>query len=340
MTTGNPIERLRRELPNGLSNDRRSLGIILIAIGGLVLARRGAAELLPASILWPLLIVLVGFGAVVWQVSKSTEAGMRGALRDQRVAVARIALGCAVALLGLLAFLAANVSLAVLLTGLVAALLVSVGLGLVFGPWLWLVLRDLRDEQRLRLWADERAEVAAHLHDSVLQTLSLIQRTDDAREASQLARRQERELRSWLYGRERTVEGDIQSAIEATAAQVEHRYGDAVEVVVVGSGPLDEPTSALVAAVGEALTNAAKFAGVDRVSVYAEITPTSVEAFVRDTGDGFDPTEVADDRKGIAESIRGRMQRAGGEADITTGLGEGTEVHLRVRRGEQRGETA
>jgi signal transduction histidine kinase len=209
-----------------------------------------------------------------------------------------------------------------------AVALTAVGLFLVIGPWLFRLARDLGRERTERIRADERADVAAHLHDSVLQTLSLIQRTDDPRRMATLARAQERELRSWLYGTEGEP-GLLHGAIRETAARLEEEYDTPIDVVVVGDdAPLSEATTALAQAAGEAMTNAAKHSQADKVSVYVERGPERIDVFVTDQGVGFDLAAVANDRRGIAASIVGRLERHGGGATITTEPGRGTEVNL------------
>ena len=193
-------------------------------------------------------------------------------------------------------------------------------------------MRALSDERRERIRSEERAELAAHLHDSVLQTLALIQRTDQAREMVALARNQERELRAWLGGREPLAGDTVAGAIEKAAASVEMQFKVPVEVVTVGDMPLDDRLQAIVEACREATVNAAKHSGADQVSIYVEVEPEAVTAFVRDKGAGFDPEAVAPDRRGIAESIRGRMQRSGGSASIVTEPDGGTEVQLSIPR--------
>ena len=176
--------------------------------------------------------------------------------------------------------------------------------------------------------------MATHLHDSVLQTLALIQlRAEDPRAVAGLARRQERELRSWLFGGRVHAEGDsFNAAIERISEEVEELHLVAVDTVVVGDCDVDERVSALVAAGREAMTNAAKWSGAGAVSVFAEVEPDRVSLFVRDRGAGFVPDAVAPDRRGIAESIKGRMARHGGTAVVRTSLGQGTEVELSVPR--------
>jgi len=197
---------------------------------------------------------------------------------------------------------------------------------------------QLREERRERIRSEERAEVAAHLHDSVLQTLALIQRNADRpKELAAIARRQERELRTWLYG-DRVAQsnghhGTLAAAVDAMVTEVEELHDIEVEVVTVGECPVDARVDALLQAAREATVNAAKHAGVDTVSLYVEAEPDRVTAFVRDRGTGFDTqAPVPDDRRGIASSIRERMQRNGGTVTITSTPGEGTEVQLEVKR--------
>ena len=209
-----------------------------------------------------------------------------------------------------------------------------VGLALITGPWWWRLARELADERRERIRAQERAELAAHLHDSVLQTLALIQgKANQPREVQRLARAQERELRSWLFGRSST-DGDhsLATAVEAAAAEVEDMHATSIDVVAVGDAPLDERLDAVVAAAREAMVNASKFAGVERVQVFLEVDGAKVTVFVRDRGVGFDPASVDGDRRGVSESIVGRMARHGGSAVVRSSPGQGTEVELTMTR--------
>ena len=212
---------------------------------------------------------------------------------------------------------------------LVAPGAVAIALIAVVAPWLWRLASE-RDAERLeRIRSQERAEVAARVHDSVLQTLALIQRrADDSREVGALARQQERELRSWLYGR--ALEGDatVVTAVERAAAEVEELHGARVDVVSAGDAPLDSRLDALVLAAREAVTNAAKFSGADVVSVYVEARDGGATVFVRDRGVGLDRRAVPADRHGIRESIERRMARHGGTAAIVSTPGSGTEVEL------------
>ncbi len=177
--------------------------------------------------------------------------------------------------------------------------------------------------------------MASHLHDSVLQTLALIQRSDDPKRMVTLARGQERELRKWLFESAPTAGLDrLSSAIQVVADRVEADFDIPVEVIGVGDIELDDSMRALVGATGEALTNAAKHSGALKISVYHEVTPDAVEVFVTDQGKGFDAGAVAADRHGVSESIIARMKRHGGAATIMSEPGEGTEVALTMTRAE------
>lgn len=215
----------------------------------------------------------------------------------------------------------------VMLSAAGSALVALIG-GVVL-PWGYLLTRTITRERAARVRAEERAAVAAHLHDSVLQALTVIQKRTREPEVRRLARGTERELRAWLYGR--PASGDLSGALAAVAEEIEDRYDVVVELVTVGTHPLDEPTNAVLGAIREALTNAAKHAGVQRVSVFAEVTDTELLALVRDRGHGFDASvHTGPDRRGIADSIVGRMDQHGGTARIRSTPGEGTEVELRM----------
>jgi signal transduction histidine kinase len=200
---------------------------------------------------------------------------------------------------------------------------------LVVGPWMW----QLAAERVERIRLEERAEVAARIHDSVLQTLALVQRhAGDSARVAALARRQERELRRWLYGGGFGSATALADALAEAAADVEELHGVRIELASSGDLPLDDSVAQLVLAAREAMTNAAKFSGSDEISVYAEASEDKVEVFVRDRGIGFDRAAVPADRRGLSESIEARMQRAGGGATISGVPGEGTEVELTLPR--------
>ena len=232
-------------------------------------------------------------------------------------------------------FLAASDAFSAVRQGVLATAGIVAGLALITGPF-WLRMgRDLTQERRERIRSEERADVAAHLHDSVLQTLALIQRNaDDPRAVVTMARRQERELRSWLYEHTDVMPGPdtLVAAVTRVAEAVEADHGVTFDVVAVGDCPLDDRLTAMVAAAREAMVNAARWSGAGSVSVYSEVAPDEVKVFVRDWGAGFDPAAVPADRHGVRESITGRMARHGGEAVVRTAPGEGTEVQLRVTR--------
>ena len=303
---------------------RRAAGMALIVLGTVLLVRHlGVA--LPDTLLWPALCVAFGLGIVVWRVQPAAGIG--------RAAAMRIAAGTILLALGIGAIAAANLSLSTVRDGLLSGGLVVGGLALILGPWMMVLLRDRREERRRRIRADERAEMAAHLHDSVLQTLSLVQRSDDPARMAALARRQERELRGWLYGGGSEPDAaTVRAAVERLAGVVEDRHGVVMDVVAVGDAPLDSATESLVAAAGEAMTNAARWSGSSTVSVFVEATPQAVDVFVRDRGVGFDPEEVDEDSRGIRDSIRGRLDRVGGRCDINSAPGQGTEVRLHLAR--------
>ncbi len=264
----------------------------------------------------------------------------RAARRTPGAVAARAAAGSVIALSGLVRLLTIGTSLSAMGSVLLAALVVLAGAVLAVLPLLLRVQGQLREERTARLRAQERAEVAALMHDSVLQTLALIQHSEaDPARMAQLARTQERELRSWLYGprTQRTTGGasSFARAVEAAAAETEDRYGSRIEVVTVGDAPLDEDLIACVGSAREAMANAARYAGHERISVFAQVSgdgskPREVLLYVRDRGIGFDPAAVPADRMGLRESIIGRMRRHGGKATVRTAPGEGTEIRLEL----------
>jgi signal transduction histidine kinase len=216
---------------------------------------------------------------------------------------------------------------------LLAVALTGLGLLVAFGPWVRRLAQDLGHERRERVRQEERAEMAAHLHDSVLQTLALIQRSDDPIRMSLLARHQEGELRDWLYGNIPLDGVDLMStALRGIASKVEQDHQIPVDVVTVGDVNLDESLRPLLGAANEAMVNAAKHSGADRVSAYMEVDDSTIEIFVTDQGKGFDPAEVGPDRKGIENSIVARAEKAGARVSIESEPGEGTEVGISLRR--------
>jgi signal transduction histidine kinase len=282
------------------------------------------------GVILPLLVVIGGAVLAYSQldeVERSRWAARTGV--GTRGAVLRVVAGLVIVLIGVLLVVVQRTDLASAGRALTAAIAVLGGTALVLAPWGVRLWRDLDAERAARVRETERAEIAAHLHDSVLQTLALIQRSSgDAAQVARLARAQERDLRDWLYGPRPTAVATIAGAVREAGADVEDRHGVAVELVVVGDEPMGDRAVALVAALREAMLNAARHAGAP-VSVYVEAGPDGVEAFVRDRGHGFDPSAVPPDRLGVRESIIGRMERHGGSAQVRSDAA-GTEVRLRL----------
>lgn len=258
----------------------------------------------------------------------------RRMLAGVAAALAQVALGVGLVVAGVAIFLVTTPSVASPGAGILATAAIIVGLVMVFGPWWWRLTHDLGMERQERIRTQERAEVAAHIHDSVLQTLTLIQRnSSDAKKVATLARSQERELRNWLYGTpELDPDESLTAALERVRDEIEYLHGVAVETVEVGDCPVDERLVALVLSSREALANAARHSGASAVSAYLEVEPHQVTVFVRDRGKGFDLEEVPSHRRGIADSIIGRMDRHGGKAVVHSEPGMGTEVELVMPR--------
>ncbi|MEV6672632.1 PspC domain-containing protein [Streptomyces sp. NPDC051162] len=291
--------------------------------------------------IWPMLLVGAGVALVWRQADNARRAHWMEVSRRKRVLpLARGAAGVVLAGVGVTGIVVLQGSAEHLGTVLQAALAVLVGIALLAGPSVVRMTQDLSAERTMRIRAQERAEVAAHVHDSVLHTLTLIQRNaEDPREVARLARAQERELRAWLYrpegrGRDEAEEPTtLADAVKAAAAEVEDHHGVPIEVVVVGDCPLDERLAAQMQAAREAMVNAAKYGGEGgAVQVYAEVEGRTVFVSVRDRGPGFDVDAVPDDRMGVRESIIGRMQRNGGTARLRSVPGGGTEVELEMER--------
>jgi signal transduction histidine kinase/phage shock protein PspC (stress-responsive transcriptional regulator) len=304
----------------------RAAGVGLVTLGALLLFGH-LGLLLPAGIVWPSALSALGF-ALVW--ARTDEAHRTRGLLARALGggiLLVVGLGLLFASGGVLSQIG-ELGVAVLATGL--------GVSLLLGPWIMRLLRDLSVERRERIRSEERSEIAAHLHDSVLQTLALIQRADAPGRAKTLARRQERELRAWLYD-ERPPDGEgapatLGAALERVVTDVEDTHDVEVDLVAVGDCPMEPRLDALVAALREAAHNAARHSGAGEVSVYVEVEPERVEAYVRDRGKGFDLDSVEPGRLGVRESIVGRMARHGGKADVHSTLGEGTEVSLEIAR--------
>jgi signal transduction histidine kinase len=316
----------------------------LVALGALAL---GLVLLLtrfgwgpPPRVLIPLLIVATGL-ALIWaqadvtERSRLTRAARWGGSQGNRwLTAARIAGGVALVGVGLLTFLVGHSGPSTTTGTLVLVGIVVIGVGLVLGPLLWRLVQQVDAERREKLLSQQQADVAAHLHDSVLQTLALIQRkADDPRAVVALARAQERDLRAWLYEDPAAPTSSLRAALEDTAAEVETLHGVPVEVVLVGDAALDDGLVAMVRASREAMLNAARHSGAPAVDVFAEVEGRQVDVFVRDRGSGFDPDGVPADRLGLKGSVIGRMTRHGGRATVRSAPGEGTEVHLSMELG-------
>jgi signal transduction histidine kinase len=318
------------------------LPLAALVVGGLLLLNqlgiwRGS------NAIWPLVLGAVGI-TFVWReaddaqrerLSRFSSRTAEFASVHRPLGLLRIAGGVLLLLAGMGAFFGASRDWSAVRDGTIAALVVLAGVLLIFGPWTWRLLHELTEERRERIRSQERVEVATHVHDSVLHTLALIQRSAaDPREVTRLARGQERELRRWLYRPDEAARGQLAAALEAIAAEVEDAHAVTVEVIVVGDCPMTERLTATVAAAREALVNAAKHAGVTHVSLYAEVEAHAVSVFVRDRGRGFDPSSVPSGRYGLAESVVGRMRRSGGTATVRSAPGDGAEVQLHMARAD------
>ena len=341
-----------RGRPSTVREQQQAIGLVALGVG-LALAAAALGDTWGGWVTGPLGVALVG-AAVVWREADETQrrrwmSGAGAVFGGGRTGVLRVLAGTGLVVAGIVVFLLNQVDLGQVQFGLLAVVATLVGVAVLTVPWWLRLVRDLGEERRARIRTEERAEIAAHLHDSVLQTLALIQQqSDSGREVRRLARGQERELRSWLYGPlgyGRAGQGaqgaasagsptTLSEVLSRTAGEVEDTYAVNVEVVVVGDCECSEPLLPLVLASREAMANAAKHAGVSEISLYAEVEPTEVHVFVRDRGSGFDPAAVPTDRHGLADSVHARMQRHGGTAKVRTGPDEGTEVQLGMSRAE------
>jgi signal transduction histidine kinase/phage shock protein PspC (stress-responsive transcriptional regulator) len=319
----------RRPGPGGRTGDL-VLGALLLVAGVALLGNRFGFVGVPLQVILPVLVVLGGALLAYTQLDEVERTRWTAFAGGRtRAALLRGLAGLGLVLVGVV-FVVVQGDLASAGRVLVAAVAVLAGAGLVLGPWGLRLWHDLDAERAARARESERAEIAAHLHDSVLQTLALIQRrSDDPVQVARLARAQERDLRSWLYGSGPADAGTLAAQVKAAAAEIEDLHGVSVDVVVVGDRDADDRTAALVGALREAMVNAVRHAGAP-VTVYVESGPEEVEAFVRDRGPGFDPDAVPPDRLGVRESIVGRTERHGGTAVVHSEAGEGTEVRLQM----------
>jgi len=315
---------------------RQAYGLGFVGVAGLMVTFMIGSNA-PAQDLIAVLFVLGG-AALVWREVDMTGLGGRRTV----LTWLRLAAGIVLVVGGLVVLVVAGDSIAGGVNPVLLAVPATlVGVVLLTVP-LWIrLLRALDAERAARIRDAEREEIASHLHDSVLQTLALIQkRSGDPETVARLARRQERELRAWLFGDPAQRRESLAAAVAALSAEVEETYGTEIEAVTVGDVTGDElrdeqwarAASSLVAATREALVNAAKHSGAPKVDVYCEVTDEQVEVFVRDRGRGFDPEQVDPDRQGIAGSIRARMERAGGAAALRSAPGKGTNVTLTLPR--------
>lgn len=321
-----------------------AIALAALGLGALLLLQ---AVLGGGAVFWPLLIALAGV-ALLWRQADEAQRerwlDSSGRIAPSRVvfgnggwaSYARVGAGVLLIVTAVVLYAVHRGSLAIARDTFGAGLLVVLGLSIVIGPWIYRLAADLSEERAERVRTQERADVAAHLHDSVLQTLALIQKSaDDPTTVARLARAQERDLRAWLYAGDAADDRTVASALRGAAARVEDEYGVSVDVVTVGDADLDEALRPVVHAAGEAVTNAAKHAGTGRVDVFAEVTDDAVEVFVRDRGRGFDPERIDPDRYGVRHSIVDRMVRHRGTAEVRSSPGTGTEVRLRLPRQEE-----
>ncbi len=316
----------------------------LVVVGAAVLLLLQVAGIgIAGKMFWPLVFAGTGLALIWRQADDGQKAewregvrvpvlgvllGKGGAKSLIRLAVGLILVGTAVAV-----FLVQNGKLSQVGDVLIALLLAVVGLGVIAGPWVQRLNRDLNAERAERIRSQERADMAAHLHDSVLQTLALIQKqANDPRAVAKLARSQERELRSWLYDEDDQTDQTLSGAAKRAAAEVEDSHGVPIEVVTVGDCDLTEPMSAMVRAARESMVNAAKHSGAAKIDVFVEVDGDRAEMFVRDRGQGFDVDGVPDDRLGLRHSVMGRMERHGGRATVRSDPETGTEVRLEMDR--------
>ncbi|WP_121434544.1 ATP-binding protein [Actinomadura pelletieri] len=327
----------RRRLPESgvpvpVRRGRRDWGQLLAysAVGlGLAVLPWGAAGVVQWA-LWPFVVGGVG-AAILWQQADRDQRQRWTLPLRQRWL--RSLLGLLLVVGGIGGFVAQKVEADQARSVVIAMLIILTGVAVIVTPWVVRLWQDLDAERHERIRSQERAELAAHIHDSVLHTLTLIQRNaHDTREVQRLARSQERTLRTWLYQPRADPDQTFAAAIREIAGEVEDDHGVPIEVVCVGDTALDERLGAALQAAREAMVNAAKYAEAPSVSVYAEVEREEIAIFVRDRGKGFDLDQVPDDRMGVRGSIIGRMERNGGTATVRTAPGEGTEVRLEMRK--------
>jgi signal transduction histidine kinase/phage shock protein PspC (stress-responsive transcriptional regulator) len=335
--SGRRTKRTRRR-----AEDLGQLTALVVLGAGVLMLLQVSGLGISGKLFWPLVFAVAGL-ALIWKQADETQRaewrrssryfpflgvlfGKGGFTSLIRLAVGLILIGTAITV-----FLVQSGRLSMVGDVLVALLLATIGIGVIAGPWVHRLTRDLSSERNERIRTQERADMAAHLHDSVLQTLALIQKqANDPRAVVRLARSQERDLRSWLYDEKDQADQTLVAAAKRAAAEAEDRHGVPVEVVTVGDCDLTEGLSSMVRAASEAMVNAAKHSGAEKIDVFVEVDGDRVEMFVRDRGKGFDADGVPDDRLGLRHSVIGRMERHGGRADVRSSPGMGTEVRLEM----------
>ncbi|WP_280274700.1 PspC domain-containing protein [Nocardia wallacei] len=335
--------------PPSNSERRQAVGLILLGLA-LAVSMSWLFNGTAAKVVAPIIVVAVG-AALVWR--EFDAEGPRSILglpaRPSVLTWTRILAGITLIVVGLGVVVLARINLSSMGSALIAVAVTLIGMGLLTVP-LWLrMMRALNAERAARIRNEEREEIASHLHDSVLQTLALIQRqAEDPQEVTRLARSQERELRRWLFEDTVPAQSSLAAALRTIAGEVEDQHGVKVTPVTVGDVSMDpgetgiglprEHFTAVLGASREALVNAAKHAGVPTIDLFAEVEPHQVSIFVRDRGTGFDPADVPADRRGLAKSIRARIERRGGTVEIQSTRGRGTEVRIMLPRNDSEGE--
>ncbi|WP_328988366.1 PspC domain-containing protein [Kribbella sp. NBC_01245] len=330
--------------PSGKTSNKGQPAAMIVFGAGMLLLLQVMGLGIAGKLFWPMVIAGTGL-ALIWRQADDNQRnewskvyprlpflglllGKRGFGPIMRLTVGVLLIAGAVTL-----YLVQVGKLSMLGDVLVALLLAIVGVGLIAGPWIHGLSRDLTNERSERIRTQERADMAAHLHDSVLQTLALIQKqANDPKAVARLARAQERDLRSWLYDETDDSDKTLSAAVKRAAAEVEDAHGVPIEVVTVGDCELTDGVSSMVRAARESMVNAAKHSGADKIDVFVEVDGDRAEIFVRDRGKGFDPEQVPEDRLGLRHSVMGRMERHGGRATVRSNPDTGTEVRLEMDR--------
>ena len=328
--------------PSGTER-RQAIGLALLGLGLSVVVSWAFSGTV-ARVIAPLLVIAVG-AALVWR--EYDADGPRSLVgipaKPSVVTWSRIIAGVTLVVVGLAVVVLSQVDWGSLGSALLAVAATLIGVGLLTVPLGLRLMHSLNAERAARIRNEEREEIASHLHDSVLQTLALIQRqAGDQQEVQRLARSQERELRRWLFADAGPAESSLAVALRTIAGEVEDQHGVKVTPVTVGDVAMDgedsgsglpkEHFTAVLGATREALVNAAKHAGVSDIDLFAETEPHQVSVFVRDRGNGFDPDSIPEDRHGLARSIRARVERRGGTVEIVSEPGRGTEVRILLPR--------